>query len=404
MTTELFQKLMHANLFSTDGDDARLEKIRAAAAALETTLSEDASLFLDAVLAASNPQATPALSSMAAAAAALEAQWPSYVSFYTTPPANIFRAMLISAVFAVASKTDARAQCLTLLLRNIVPRRQWKSEATFWEDEMHALDRAHEAKAAKLWADNLNGPAGPLPGKPAVRTAKVDRAKLQAILLSSVGPQGGDEKNPHNPHNPHWPGDNEPWAQEFAKRATPALADLIDEAASSAVNGRAAIDKVLFDVLEQRLPNAEGVQRRTRLLWWKEANYSASADRGYDELSPALAVSLMPKDVCEVTGSLAPRSTEYFVRNAVVALAGGDEQSIKEFGKALGEANDRAMAEPLLQSAHADLLLSTILSAVRGDKAAPPALFTATEKLSSGELAVVMLREYQALRALGVSS
>lgn len=63
-----------------------------------------------------------------------------------------------------------------------------------------------------------------------------------------------------------------------------------------------------------------GLQRRTNLLWWKEALYSPSAHASYLDLSPFEASALMALDLHEQVPTYSPASVSAFLREAIRCL------------------------------------------------------------------------------------
>lgn len=393
------QRLLGLGLFTVEGDDARLDKIRKGAVELGATIAGDGALLVDAILAATNPAANAESPSMKAAAVALANHWQSYANL-SPSPIGLFRAMLTQAVLAAAADNGDTAVGLTLLLRNILPRRDLKNESEFWTEQQTRLDATYEEAAAKVWTDDYNGPAGAIPKRPAEKAGKVDRAKLEAALLGAAGPKGADGNPGANP-NPNWPGGNEAWATEFAKRSAAAVGDAAEEAVAMALAGRSAIDKVIFDTFEQRLPNAEGVQRRARLLWWKEAGYSPAAECGYGELSRDLVAAIAAHDVYQIVPQVAPRSVEYFLRNTVATHAGTEAKPLAKWLSAVSAATDRGKVVDALGTAPSALLIAAVGRAAGGDIGSS-ALYRDAEALAPGEASVLLLREMLALGALKV--
>jgi GTPase-associated system helical domain len=70
-----------------------------------------------------------------------------------------------------------------------------------------------------------------------------------------------------------------------------------------------------------------GLQRRTQLLWWKEALFSASARVSYRSLDEIVAASLMAFDLFQQLPMLSPASVQSFLGEAVrlVQASGSNE-------------------------------------------------------------------------------
>ena len=63
-----------------------------------------------------------------------------------------------------------------------------------------------------------------------------------------------------------------------------------------------------------------GLQRRTNLLWWKEALFSPSARMSYRDMSTSDAAALMAFDMHRQIPTFSPASVAAFLRETVIAL------------------------------------------------------------------------------------
>lgn len=78
-----------------------------------------------------------------------------------------------------------------------------------------------------------------------------------------------------------------------------------------------------------------GLQRRTNLLWWKEALYSPSAHRSYRELDPFDAAALMALDLHDLLPMYSPASVSAFLAEAIRGLAEDSNQTIEREAETL---------------------------------------------------------------------
>ena len=69
-----------------------------------------------------------------------------------------------------------------------------------------------------------------------------------------------------------------------------------------------------------------GLQRRTNLLWWKEALFSPSAQMSYRDMSTFDAATLMAFDMHRQIPTLSPASVAAFLRETVIALPTVDHE------------------------------------------------------------------------------
>ena len=78
----------------------------------------------------------------------------------------------------------------------------------------------------------------------------------------------------------------------------------------------------------QAVSNAtEGLQRRTNLLWWKEALFSPSGRMSYRDMMSFEAAALMAFDLHRQIPTFSPASVAAFLRETVMALPSFDQEA-----------------------------------------------------------------------------
>jgi hypothetical protein len=161
----------------------------------------------------------------------------------------------------------------------------------------------------------------------------VVRSELQAKIYSAAGPWGATNPNQYQPSQ------GQHWAKEFADKMSVAIAEVLDGTAKKlapvpvdlsgplsklAKAVTAHVDKALASFSSA----TAGLQRRTNLLWWKEALYSPSAHASYIDMPPFEAAALMALDLHEQVPTYSPASVSAFLREAVRCLpAEKDDQN-----------------------------------------------------------------------------
>lgn len=94
-----------------------------------------------------------------------------------------------------------------------------------------------------------------------------------------------------------------------------------------------------------------GLQRRTNLIWWKEALFSPSARISYRELPPSCAAALMAYDLhCQVP-LFSPASVSAFLHESVLRLPSLNGQARFPISRLLQEARDAGDLAPLRAAA-----------------------------------------------------
>ena len=140
-----------------------------------------------------------------------------------------------------------------------------------------------------------------------------------------------DGSNYSTEGNQHFPNANEHWVYEFGMRAATAVAETIDGtikglsvegAGLSEATGTlaAAISAHLATTVQAVSGATAGLQRRTSLLWWKEALFSPSARKSYRDMPAPAVAALMAFDMHRQIPAFSPASIAAFLRETVIAL------------------------------------------------------------------------------------
>lgn len=166
----------------------------------------------------------------------------------------------------------------------------------------------------------------PAPGKVQFELPVVDRPTLKGKIHSAAGPWGPNNPNQHQPH-----GNPQAWTQEFANKMSVAIAETMDAMAEELAPAPVdlstpltALAKAVTAHVEAALASfsgaTAGLQRRTNLLWWKEALYSPSTHESYLEMPVFQASALMALDLHEQVPTYSPASVSAFLKEAIRCL------------------------------------------------------------------------------------
>ena len=121
------------------------------------------------------------------------------------------------------------------------------------------------------------------------------------------------------------------WVHEFGTRTAQAVGETINHAIGGLSLEGGDLPGIIGDmvtVMSEHLSTtlgavsdaSAGLQRRTNLLWWKEALFSPSAGVSYREMSTADAAVLMAFDMYRHIPTFSPASVAAFLRETVMAL------------------------------------------------------------------------------------
>jgi hypothetical protein len=332
MEEEFLLKFLEIGAIDLKGDDTKLEKLRSTAKDLSATLRKAPSRTACFTMVAADPNVAATDPTIEEAMASLRKQWVTVANAFVGRPVSILRAILLDAIVQAARSDDAIAVAFVNTARNALAHAETSNEAEIWREAVSEIETKVDARAEAEWATPDMITVDPLQYTPPAQVSTVyevptvNQNELKAKIYSALGPWGPNNPNPHHFNN------NTPvWAQEFANRMSLAIAEeldgMADELAPAPVDlsgPLSTLAKAVTSHVDKALASfsgaTAGLQRRTNLLWWKEALYSPSAHASYLDLPPFEASALMALDLHGQVPTYSPASVSAFLREAIRCL------------------------------------------------------------------------------------
>ncbi|MCW2905115.1 MAG: hypothetical protein JWO67_7380, partial [Streptosporangiaceae bacterium] len=311
MGQEFLLRFLEIGAIDLKGDDTKLDKLRSTAKDLSAALRKAPSKTASFTMVAADPNIAATDPTVDEAMASLRRQWETVANAFAGRPVGVLRAILLDAIVQAARSDDAIAVAFVNTARNALAYAETSDEAEIWREAVSEIETKVDARAEAEWATPEMVTVDPLQYTPPTPVSMdyekptVDRDKLKAKIHSAAGPWGPTNPNPHQPHN-----NPNSWSQEFANRMSVAISEALDgmaeELAPAPVDlsgPLATLAKAVTVHVDKALASfsgaTAGLQRRTNLLWWKEALYSPSAHASYLDLPPFEASALMALDLHE---------------------------------------------------------------------------------------------------------
>ena len=236
----------------------------------------------------------------------------------------------------VSDPVAARIIYLTAL--NFYPYAKLNSEKKLIESMLCALGEIIEKTAVEEWSLIEEEPAlklGTLKiGGLKFVTAKLDQAKLK---------EKWQEAFTHSPsgHGPEHGLNEVNYQNHFISKTTDAIAFSFDTALEgmnkslSTIDIETPINKFFTDFKKSLDANLKtsfsamtAVERRSKLLWWKETLYSPSQKRSYRGLDKNLLPILMSEDLNNQIPNITPISVDYLLKDTLFLLNDKKDDSI----------------------------------------------------------------------------
>ncbi len=427
MATDILIRFLNAGLINVGGDDAKLDRLKATAADLASSLKATPSKAARFALIAFDPEAPTEDPVIKEVVEALQNRWTTYVNTFSGTPVAVIRAMLLDAL-AQAADDDARvAVAFVTSARNALPFMEVGNELAIWADVVSNIEQRVDARAEGEWATpqsiKVSALAFPALPKIEISTSAVtlDKVIMAKKLQATVGPNNAAGQATGG--NPHWPTANGPWVTEFGTRSAEVIAEAVGALAkeskidpidlSAPLKGIAqAVSAHVAETLQAVSGATAGLQRRTNLIWWKETLYSPSVRVSYRDMPSSTAAALMAFDLHQQVPTFSPASVAAFLHEAVLSLPHLDSTNGKSIREFLNEAivspelaPVRAAAKRLVQEPLGRGPILSLLGYDTGQQRLEDERFralvgiSAPTTLTAPQWAIWLFREFQAARA-----
>lgn len=370
MADGILQGFLNRGLIDVGGDDAKLDKLNQAAGDLAAALKKNPSKALGFSLIAFDPDAPEADPVLQEALAALQNRWTTYRNTFSATPIAVIRAILLDALVAAAADDDRVGVCFVASARNALPLLPIDNERDIWIGIVEDVERRVDLRAEVEWATPESISVQPMKydapklSVAEVRIGEAPEDDLQKGMLAAAGPSYLNSQGSHvaTNGNQHWPQQQQHWAGEFGRRAGTAIAAAIDAALGEIKVSQPdlaqpfgklaeAVSSYVDDTLKAVSAATAGLQRRTNLLWWREALFSPSAGKSYRTFPPTVAAALMALDLFDTVPLFSPASVSAFLGEAVLRLGGTADGAKRTVRDLVAEAQDEAALAPLRAAA-----------------------------------------------------
>lgn len=363
MINSVLIKFVKTGLIQIGGEDTKFNHLKDTATDLAATLKRTPTKAIAYALIAIDPTAPEDDPAIREVERALEQRWTTYSNTLAGTPVAVFRAILLEALVSAANDDHRIGVALVGTVRNRLAYMETGHEFEIWATVINQAEKILDERAESEWAtpENIEAPAmkmAPL-GKIEVKTLsdfEVDKDELTKQIGKAAGPNtaGGAATG----GNPQWPQQQWPWVAEFSTRMAALLADEFSAAVrsmeiapidlASPLNTLAtSVAAHVNDTMNTVSRATSGLQRRTNLIWWKEALYSPSARASYRTVSADLAAGLMALDLHRQVPTFSPASVSAFLHETVLSLPGTDAREKRTIRELLNATGASAVTEPL---------------------------------------------------------
>jgi hypothetical protein len=407
----VFSEYLRTGLFDIGDADARMEQLTKAVDELAEKLNGKLAAIRCYTLVALDANIPLTNSLLVETNEILKTYWKGLEGKYPEPPRNILRGVMLSALYQLGKKLLFPCRIIYYTISGLSQFIQFGREKPVIDLILNEFRTYVENNANKEWSLTEN---------PAVPTfaafefagfeiaeVEVDSTKLEASLLKAAGLNAQS----HGPHNAP-----QQWAASFSTTASSAITTAIQtsvqelgesistEALETSINTFfKGVSETLTTAFKASFQSLTAVERRSKLLWWKETLYSTTLQKSYREISPVLLPVIMAIDLAKLLPLGIPASVDYLLLDTYRAVVGTipKKQTLVELLSPFGEPAQQQTIRPylpLLSECAGRTTLTAFLAQVVHDQRVPKKLADYTglrpkELASPDQLALLVLHD-----------
>jgi len=337
MEDKFLQEYLKTGLFDIGDSDDRLKWLQQSIVSLQKKFEDDYSLLHKYTLVALDPNISDSEPVMIETEAIITDYWKALRGKYTEMPRNIIRGVILNSLYIVGNADPIAARIIYLTALNFYPYAKLNSEKKLVEGMLNALGESAERNAVEEWSLIEEEPA-----------LKLGTLKVSGLKVGTVSLDDKELKEAlkvaarHSPEGYQQHAHPQQWAEHFSKNASPAITKLISDGVSSITKSMDAsaletsVNKFFTDFkktldanLKSSFSSLRAVERRSKLLWWKETLYSSSQRKSYRGFDKNLLPILMGSDLNNQVPEITPISVDYLLRDTLFLLIDKHDDSSK---------------------------------------------------------------------------
>lgn len=334
----ILQSLLDAQVFTLPDNDDRLIQLETSATQLTKKLQENVSDIPFYTLVALDPKIAGAEPVIVEVEDVIKENWATLRSNRPESPVSIIRSVILSALHKIGTEDTDCAQIIYLTATNFYPYAGLGNEKEIVEKILLEIGEVAEQNAAEEWALTDNPPSlklGTLKiSNSQVKTPEINKEELTkgiTAAIKSTNP-ANNQTAAHGLHST-W---GEVFASELSKSITNSVNASLNSTTFDSASFETSINKFFTDFkksldaeLKSSFTSMQAVERRSRLLWWKEALYSQYLKKSYREIDKELRPIVMAFDLYNQLPNITPVSVDYLLRDTLFQLNDKTDEAVK---------------------------------------------------------------------------
>ncbi|MEQ8473877.1 MAG: GTPase-associated system all-helical protein GASH [Marinoscillum sp.] len=347
MEGNFLQSSLKSGLFDIGDSDERLKWLQQSVIALVKLLKKDNSLLPKYSLVALDPNISDKEPVLIEVEEIVTKYWTALRGKYPDMPRNIHRGVILNALMQLGSEDPVAARIIYLTSTNFYPYAKLGKEKDIVHTLLTDLGAIAENHAAEEWSlieDEPKLNLGSLKiNELKFESIKLDKGALKPKMLTAI-------QNAPSGHTAQNHGGSSPWGEHFAENSSQGISDAFNSAFQNLNKSFSAssiedpinkfftsFKKSLDENLKSSFASIVAVERRSKLLWWKETLYSPSLKKSYREVSQPILPVVMGNDLNEQVAKITPISVDYLLRDTLLILLEkkGEKIKFKDFFNSL---------------------------------------------------------------------
>lgn len=335
MENTFFQKFLETGLFDIGDQDERLEHLEKSISDLQKILEKDLSKIPKYTLVALDPNISDKEPVLKEVEDVVTEYWKTLRIKHKEMPRQILRGVILNALYELGKSDVKIARIIYLTGSNYYPYAKLGRDKEIIENLLSELAELAEEDAIKEWSFIEEEPSLKLTALKLkefkLGSVNLDKTKLKAEMLKSVQKVASGHGTQH--------GGESAWGEHFANTSSNGIAaafqiainqfneSLSPDSIETPINKFfSAFKKSLDDNLKASFSSMVAVERRSKLLWWKETLYSQSLKMSYRELDKNLLPVIMSSDLYQQLPAITPVSVDFLLKDTLYLLLNKEEE------------------------------------------------------------------------------
>lgn len=413
MENNFLQEFLKTGLFEIGDSDGRLDSLKKSIAELQKKFSKNISLLPKYTLVAIDPNISDSEPAIIETEKIIIKYWETLRSKYPEMPISIIRGVILNALYNIGISHPVAARIIYFTALNLYPYAKLNKEASIFKSMLEKFGEIAERNAVEEWSLTEVEPSLKLSTLKITGfkfgTVSIDVDSIQPSLRTAIN------NNPTTTHGSNHGGASS-WGDHFASTAAQGITDAFNLAFSklnqsinpasleTPINNFFVEFKKSLDVsLKSTFSSLIAVERRSKLLWWKETLYSNILKESYRNFDKNILPVIMGFDLNKQLPEITPISVDYLLKDTLFLLNDKKNDLIKfsDYLKAISQESLKIILKPFFKELNENegrISLTDFISLFVNDKINLKEFKSKTgidpnEKTSLEELSVAILHD-----------